>query len=239
MAATGWVLRLVLGVALSALGAFVALRPLFTHFAVLTGARWLDVTFALVFLVRGLREHQVGAPSSRWDESLNYPRLMPRLMAFFKRKEKAPAEVERLDWRLLERGAVALYHKGSVLSQDLAWLRQQRYVVHELDAAQWRNPRIFTTPCSGTLGFPAYYGKNLASWIDCVAELAGAGRRRNGVRVSPLRRVRESAAAARADDSRQPRNDVAPVSAHRPAADRARSIRRSRAFGSSASARCR
>lgn len=54
MAATGWVLRLVLGVALSALGAFVALRPLFTHFAVLTGARWLDVTFALVFLVRGL-----------------------------------------------------------------------------------------------------------------------------------------------------------------------------------------
>ena len=38
---------------LCALGAFVALRPLFTHWAVLTGARWLDVTFALVFMVRG------------------------------------------------------------------------------------------------------------------------------------------------------------------------------------------
>ena len=36
---------------------------------------------------------------------------MPSLMAFFKRKEKAPTEVERLDWKLLERGAVALYHK--------------------------------------------------------------------------------------------------------------------------------
>ena len=42
-----------LGVALCALGLFVALRPLFTHFAVLTGARWLDVAFAFVFLVRG------------------------------------------------------------------------------------------------------------------------------------------------------------------------------------------
>src|SRR5262249_46311879 len=88
-------------------------------------------------------EHQIGAPPSRWDESLDYPRLMPSLMAFFKRKEKVPAEVERLDWKLLERGAVALYHKGSVLSQDLAWFRQQKYVVHELDAAQWKEPANF------------------------------------------------------------------------------------------------
>lgn len=93
-------------------------------------------------------------------------------MAFFKRKEKAPAEVERLDWRLLERGAVALYYKGSVLSQDLAWLRHQRYVVHELDAAQWQEPAHFHDAVRGTLGFPVYYGKNLASWIECVAELA-------------------------------------------------------------------
>lgn len=51
---TGLLLRLVLGVILCALGLFVALRPLFTHFAVLTGARWLDVAFAFVFLVRGV-----------------------------------------------------------------------------------------------------------------------------------------------------------------------------------------
>lgn len=50
----GWMLRLGLGVALFALGMFVALRPVFTHWAVLTGARWLDVTFALVFMVRGV-----------------------------------------------------------------------------------------------------------------------------------------------------------------------------------------
>jgi hypothetical protein len=49
----GWMFRFVLGVILFALGAFVALRPLFTHWAVLTGARWLDMIFAAVFMLRG------------------------------------------------------------------------------------------------------------------------------------------------------------------------------------------
>ena len=93
-------------------------------------------------------------------------------MAFFKRKEKAPAEVERLDWKLLERGAVTLYHKGAVLSQDLGWFRQQRYVIHELDAAGWAAPADFHVEVQRVLNFPEYYGKNLASWIDCVAELS-------------------------------------------------------------------
>ena len=93
-------------------------------------------------------------------------------MAFFKRKEKVPAEVERLDWRLLERGAVALYHKSSVLSPDLAWLRHHGYVVHELDAAAWTSPADFHSDAQRVLSFPAHYAKNLASWIDCVAEIA-------------------------------------------------------------------
>lgn len=50
----GWMIRLVLGVGLFALGLFVAVRPLFTHWAVLTGARWLDMTFAFVFMLRGV-----------------------------------------------------------------------------------------------------------------------------------------------------------------------------------------
>jgi hypothetical protein len=96
---------------------------------------------------------------------------MPSLMAFFKRKEKVPTEVERLDWKLLERGAVALYHKGAVLSHDLGWFRQQRYVLHEFDAAAWTTPADFHGAVKGPLGFPAYYSGNLASWIDCIAEL--------------------------------------------------------------------
>ena len=92
-------------------------------------------------------------------------------MGFFKRKEKAPAEVERLDWKLLEHGAVTLYHKGSVLSTDVAWLRQHGYAIHELDASSWREPADFHADAKRALGFPAYYASNLASWIDCLAEL--------------------------------------------------------------------
>jgi hypothetical protein len=44
---------MVLGVILFGLGAFIAVRPLFTHYAVLTSARWLDMTFAAVFMLRG------------------------------------------------------------------------------------------------------------------------------------------------------------------------------------------
>lgn len=93
------------------------------------------------------------------------------LMAFFKRKEKAPTEVQRLDWKLLERGAVALYHKSNVLSGDLAWFRQQHYTIHELNAATWTTPTDFHTDAQRVLGFPAHYTKNLASWIDCLAEM--------------------------------------------------------------------
>jgi uncharacterized membrane protein HdeD (DUF308 family) len=48
------VLTLVLGVIMFTIGLFVAIRPLWTHNGVLTGARWLDMTFALVFMLRGL-----------------------------------------------------------------------------------------------------------------------------------------------------------------------------------------
>ena len=84
---------------------------------------------------------------------------MPSFMTFFKRKEKAPAEVERLDWKLLERGAIALYHKGSVLSQDIAWFRQNGYVVHELDGAGW------TTPASR---WPSWCNKPAISTVTAV-----------------------------------------------------------------------
>jgi uncharacterized membrane protein HdeD (DUF308 family) len=63
-----WVFTMVLGVILIGLGAFIGVRPLFTHWSVLTNARWLDVTFALVFIFRGwlnvktaLRRREAGA----------------------------------------------------------------------------------------------------------------------------------------------------------------------------------
>jgi len=47
------VVMLVLGVVMLGLGGYIAMRPLWTHGAAVTGARWLDVAFALVFMLRG------------------------------------------------------------------------------------------------------------------------------------------------------------------------------------------
>jgi uncharacterized membrane protein HdeD (DUF308 family) len=49
-----WIIGFLLGIALVAIGLFVALRPLWTHNQTVTGARWLDMAFAAVFLLRGV-----------------------------------------------------------------------------------------------------------------------------------------------------------------------------------------
>ena len=54
MASGGWVLRFWLGIVLLGLGAYVAIRPLWAHGVAITGSRWLDGTFAAVFLLRGV-----------------------------------------------------------------------------------------------------------------------------------------------------------------------------------------
>src|SRR3569833_701518 len=93
---------------------------------------------------------------------------MPSFMAFFKRKEKAPEEPQRLDWKLMERGAIALYHKSSVLSADIGWFEQQGYVIRELNGTEWTTPEAFHGDVQRGLNFPVYYSKNLASWIVCL-----------------------------------------------------------------------
>jgi uncharacterized membrane protein HdeD (DUF308 family) len=54
MSSVRWVVTLVLGVIMFGLGLFVGVRPLWTHNAVVTGARWLDMAFAVVFMLRGV-----------------------------------------------------------------------------------------------------------------------------------------------------------------------------------------
>jgi hypothetical protein len=47
------VMRLVLGWIMIALGAYVALHPLWSHGRPVTPSIWLDMAFAAVFLLRG------------------------------------------------------------------------------------------------------------------------------------------------------------------------------------------
>ena len=97
-------------------------------------------------------------------------------MGLFKKSGlRSPAasgpRADRLDLRLLESSAVTLYHKGSVLSQDVACLQQFGYRVHTLDAATWKSAVDFHADAKREFGFPDYYSGNLASWIDCLGEL--------------------------------------------------------------------
>lgn len=92
-------------------------------------------------------------------------------MGFFKRKQHRPEEPARLDWQLMERGAIALYHKPQVLAHDAAWLRQQGYRVLELEAAAWNEPADFHADAQRVLAFPPHYSRNLMGWVDCLAEL--------------------------------------------------------------------
>ena len=90
-------------------------------------------------------------------------------MAFFKNDSR---ERDRLDWRLLQNGAVALYHRPAVLAEDAAWLQSQGYKVYTVDCARWESAAAMHEELKRVLGFPAYYAGNLASLIDALAELA-------------------------------------------------------------------
>ena len=52
--APGRTLLLVLGLVMVGIGLFVALRPLFVPGRPVTGQRWLDMLFAVFFLLRGM-----------------------------------------------------------------------------------------------------------------------------------------------------------------------------------------
>ena len=54
MSSARWIVTLVLGVIMFGLGLYVALHPLWTHNALITGTRWLDMAFAVVFMLRGV-----------------------------------------------------------------------------------------------------------------------------------------------------------------------------------------
>ena len=58
-------LKLVLGVVMMVLGAVVALRPLWAPGRPLTGSTWLDVAFAVLFLLRGVMNVQSARRAAR------------------------------------------------------------------------------------------------------------------------------------------------------------------------------
>jgi RNAse (barnase) inhibitor barstar len=80
-------------------------------------------------------------------------------------------DFNRLDWRLLQNGAISLYFQPSVLAGDVAWLANHGYVIHEFDCATWASEGDFHDAVSAKLRFPDYYGRNIAAFNDCLSDL--------------------------------------------------------------------
>ena len=64
-----------------------------------------------------------------------------------------PEEFERLDWMLLQDGAVTLYFRPQVLAEDIEWLKEHDYQVDTFDCSVWvplrqttlSSPGLFST----------------------------------------------------------------------------------------------
>jgi RNAse (barnase) inhibitor barstar len=82
-----------------------------------------------------------------------------------------PEDANRLDFDLLRESPVTLYHSREVLAEHLAWLRNNGYTIHEFDCSGWSTEEDFHDAASRTLGFPGYYGRNLAAFNDCLCAI--------------------------------------------------------------------
>jgi hypothetical protein len=100
-----------------------------------------------------------------------FKRHLAERTAGCERRDSNRFAAERLDIRLLQQGAVALYHKCAKLEEDAGWLRQAGYRLYGLDAGTWRTPGDFHAEARRVLAFPSHYASNLAAWIDCLGDL--------------------------------------------------------------------
>lgn len=77
----------------------------------------------------------------------------------------------RLDWKILRDGGVALYWRRELLDEDLDWFREQGYEIFSFDCTRWTSSEEMHADFQRTLLFPEYYGGNLDALNDCLTDL--------------------------------------------------------------------
>ena len=82
-----------------------------------------------------------------------------------------PEEWERLDWRLLQNSAIALYYDKSILEADVAWLVSHEYRVVSAQVKDRQSSRDLLAELGTLLAFPAYYGRSLDAFNDCLSDV--------------------------------------------------------------------
>ena len=82
-----------------------------------------------------------------------------------------PKEFLRLDWKLLQNGAVTLYFRPQVLAADVEWLKNHGYRVDSFDCAVWAGESEMHEALSYRLEFPEYHGRNLDALNACIGDI--------------------------------------------------------------------
>ena len=82
-----------------------------------------------------------------------------------------PEDFDRLDFTLLQNGAVTLYFRPQVLAADVEWLKDHGYRVDSFNCSASIGESEMHGELSSRLEFPGYYGRNLNALNDCISDL--------------------------------------------------------------------
>ena len=89
-------------------------------------------------------------------------------MAIFRNESE---DFQRLDWTLLQNGAINLYLRPELLAEDAEWLKAHNYLLDTFDCSSWRSEEDMHEALASGLKFPDYYGRNLDALNDCIGHL--------------------------------------------------------------------
>jgi hypothetical protein len=78
---------------------------------------------------------------------------------------------QRIDWKILRDGGIALYWRRELFDRDLDWFFKQHYQVFSFDCQRWASTAEMHADFQRTLNFPGHYGRNLDALDDCVRDL--------------------------------------------------------------------
>ena len=76
---------------------------------------------------------------------------------------------QRLDWRILQNGAVSLYYDRDVFEESCEWFRKQTYQVYSFDASHWKTPYDFYEELA--LALHIENCMNLDALSDCLVDI--------------------------------------------------------------------
>jgi hypothetical protein len=76
-----------------------------------------------------------------------------------------------LDCVAIRDGGISIYRNLTFLKEDVQWLRQRRYRIHEIDCTDWVSDEAMHGSLKEALSFPEYYGKNFDALNDVIPDI--------------------------------------------------------------------